>query len=117
MLLLLLDGQATMLLSPALAFEYEATCMRPEHLAAAKVGAADVATLIDAIFAVIEPAVIYYQWRSQLPDPDDDMLLETAVNGRADAIVTFNRKDYGTVPARFGIAVLSPAEALRRLRK
>jgi hypothetical protein len=45
------------------------------------------------------------------------MVLEAAVNGRADAIVTFNRKDYGTVPSAFGIAVLNPGEALRRLRK
>jgi len=44
------------------------------------------------------------------------MVLEAAVNGRADAIVTFNRKDYGAVPGRFGIAILSPAEALRRVR-
>ena len=34
-----------------------------------------------------------------------------------DAIVTFNRKDDGTAPARFGIELLSPAEALRRIRK
>jgi hypothetical protein len=45
------------------------------------------------------------------------MVLETAVIGRAQAIVTFNRKDYGTAPATFGLEVLSPAEALRRVRE
>ena len=54
---------------------------------------------------------------SAATDPDDDMVLEAAVNGRADAIVTFNRKDYGVIPGRFGIEVLSPAEALWRVRK
>jgi len=44
------------------------------------------------------------------------MVLEAAVNGRADAIVTFNRRDFGTAPARFGIEILTPAGALRRLR-
>jgi len=45
------------------------------------------------------------------------MILEAAVNGQADAIVTFNRRHYGESPARFGIAVLSPADALRRIQR
>ena len=43
------------------------------------------------------------------------MVLEAAINGRADAPVTFNQRDFGNVPARFGIALLTPREALRRL--
>jgi hypothetical protein len=43
-------------------------------------------------------------------------VLEAAVNGQAAALVTFNRRDFGTVPARFGIDVLTPAEAIRRIR-
>jgi hypothetical protein len=31
--------------------------------------------------------------RPMLPDPNDEMVLETAINGRADAIVTFNGRD------------------------
>ena len=44
------------------------------------------------------------------------MVLEAAVNGRAHAIVTFNRRDYGDAPERFGIEVLRPGETLKRLR-
>jgi hypothetical protein len=44
-----------------------------------------------------------------------DMVLETAVNGRADGIVTFNRRDFAPATRQFGIAVLLPAEALSRL--
>jgi putative PIN family toxin of toxin-antitoxin system len=117
LLILLLECRAVMLLSVAMAFEYEASCLRREHLLAAKASAADARHMIDAIIDVIEPVEVHYQWRPQLLDPDDDMILEAAINGRADAIVTFNRNDFGTVPERFGIAVLSPAEALRRLRK
>ena len=111
----LLKRRATMLLSVPLAFEYEATGTRPEHLYAAKASEADVANLIDAIVDVIEPVEIHYQWRPQLSDAGDEMVLEAAVNGRATAIVTFNRRHYGIVPARFGIEVLSPADALRRI--
>ena len=50
-----------------------------------------------------------------LPGADDDMVLETAINGRAGGIVTFNRRDSEPAKVRFGIVVLSPGEAVRRL--
>ena len=46
----------------------------------------------------------------------DEMMLEIAINGQADAIATFNRRDYGTSAGRFGIAVLSPDQTLKRIR-
>jgi predicted nucleic acid-binding protein len=52
-----------------------------------------------------------------LPDADDDMVLETAINGRADGIVTFNRRDFEAAEERFGIAVLSARDAVRRLER
>jgi predicted nucleic acid-binding protein len=52
-----------------------------------------------------------------LPDADDDMVLEAAVNGRADGIVTFNLRDFGVPAEQFGIVVLSPGEAVKRLEK
>jgi len=44
------------------------------------------------------------------------MVLETAANGRADVLVTFNRRDFGTAPARFGIEVLRPPEAIMKVK-
>ena len=43
------------------------------------------------------------------------MVLEAAFNGRADALVTFNRGDFGDIPGTFGIEMLSPQQALGRL--
>lgn len=116
LLVRVLDRKATLLLSVALAFEYETVCLRAEHLLAAQATEVDIRGLIDAIIDVIEPVEVHYQWRPQLSDAGDEMVLEAAVNGRADAIVTFNKKDYGAAPGRFGVEVLSPAEALRRVR-
>lgn len=48
----------------------------------------------------------YLHVRRLLRNPGDEMVLETAVNGRADLLVTFNVRDFGPVPERFGIAVL-----------
>jgi putative PIN family toxin of toxin-antitoxin system len=117
LLLLLLEEKATLLLSVALVLEYETTCMRAEHRLAAKASDTDVQNLLHSIIDVIVPVEVHYQWRPQLSDAGDEMVLEAAANGHADAIVTFNRKDYGEIPARFGIEVLTPAEALRRIQK
>jgi predicted nucleic acid-binding protein len=51
-----------------------------------------------------------------LRDPDDEMVLDAAVNGRAEVIVTFNVQDFLPEARQFNLAVLTPAEALRRLR-
>jgi len=95
-------GQAVMLLTVALCLEYEAVCTMPVHRRAAGLLATDVAQFIDGLIALGEPVPVYYRWRPQLGDPGDEMVLEGAVNGRADAIVTFNRRDYGEVSRRFG---------------
>jgi predicted nucleic acid-binding protein len=106
----------TMLATVALALEYEAVCRLPEHRIAAGLNVDEVDVFIDAVLAMIEPVEVHFLWRPQLRDPADELVVEAAVNGRAAALVTFNRRDFGTVPARFGIDVLAPAEALRRIR-
>ena len=47
---------------------------------------------------MIEPVETHFMWRPQLRDPADELVLEAAVNGRAEALVTFNRRDFGAVP-------------------
>jgi predicted nucleic acid-binding protein len=63
-----------------------------------------------------EPIESHFMWRPQLRDPGDELVLEAAVNGRAEAIVTFNRRDFAGVPVQFGVDVLTPIEAIRRIR-
>ena len=70
-----------------------------------------------SVAAVAEPVRLAFLWRPLLPDIDDDMVLETAVNGRADWIVTFNWRDFALTEKLFGIAALSPGEAFRRLEE
>jgi predicted nucleic acid-binding protein len=109
-------GDVTMLANVALALEYEATCRRAEHGVAAGLSQVQVGIFIDAVIALAEPVETHFLWRPQLRDPGDELVLEAAVNGRADAIVTFNQKDFGKVPMRFGVEVLVPVSALQRTR-
>ena len=109
-------SEVTLLANVALALEYEATCQLAEHRLAAGLDLKDVAIFIDAVLAMVEPVETHFMWRPQLRDPADEFVLEAAVNGRAAALVTFNRRDFGAVPAQFGIDVLTPAEAIRRIK-
>ena len=52
----------------------------------------------------------------QLRDPGDELVLEAAANGGANAIVTVNQRDFGEIPLRFGVKVLAPADVLRRIK-
>jgi len=107
----------TLLISVPLVLEYQAVMARPEHLAQAKISARDVETLLDAVVKVAEPVRLAFLWRPRARDPNDDMVLEVAVNGRADRLVTFNRRDFARVGARFGFVVSSPGEAVRALEE
>src|SRR5450759_996469 len=86
-----LEQRFTLLIS-----EYEAVMTRAQHLVASKLSAQDVGILLDAVASVGEPVRPAFLWRPSLRDADDDMVLEVAVNGQADAIVTFNRRDFRT---------------------
>jgi predicted nucleic acid-binding protein len=110
-----LEGRGSRLLvSVPLLIEYEAVMTRPEHLRAARLTTDDIGVLLDAVAAVAERVRLAFLWRPVLPDADDDMILETAMNGRADGIVTFNRRDFEPANRRFGTVVLSPGDAVRR---
>jgi len=108
-------GRVTLLASVALHVEYEAICGRAEHREAAGLTREETRIFLDAIATMAEEVEAHFLWRGRLRDPDDDMVLEAAINGKADAIVTFNGRDFGDVPEEFGITVLLPRDALRRI--
>jgi len=110
-----LRQQFTLLLSVPLIIEYEAVMTRTEQLGASGLAAADVGELLDALVKVAEPVRLAFLWRPQLADPNDEMVLETAVNGQADRLVTFNRRHYAELGSRFGLAVVSPGDAVSAL--
>ena len=108
-----LTGRIRPLLSVPLVLEYEAVLKRPDQLIAFHLTASEVDRMLVAICTVGVLVQLSFRWRPQLNDPDDEMILDTAVNGSADAIVSYNRRDFEAGARFFGIQVLSPAEAWR----
>jgi predicted nucleic acid-binding protein len=84
-------------------------------LAAARLSASDVGDILDAVSSVCTPVHLAFLWRPLLRDANDDMVLETAINGAADQLITFNQRDFRPALQLFALAIKTPGEALREL--
>ena len=104
-----------LLLSVPLMLEYEAVLTRTEHLVASGIGRDDVGAALDELASICRRVEIVIRSRPTLSDPDDEMVLETAINGSADAIVTFNERDFKAAASRWSCAVMRPQEIIRKL--
>lgn len=105
----------SMLVSVPLMIECQAVITRPQHLRASGLSVEDVGSILDAVASIAEPVRVSFLWRPILVDPADDMVLEAAVNGRADMLVTFNRRDFVGPAESFELTVASPGEVVKRL--
>ena len=112
---LVAHGKVRPLVSTAVFLEYEDVLMRPETRLATKMDAANVEGLLAAFASAAEGVEVNFRWRPQLTDPNDELVLEAAVNGAADALVTHNVRDFREAAPRFGLRVLLPREVLKEL--
>jgi len=77
-----------------LGLEYRDVALRPEHLVASALSETEVLELIEALEAFAEPVEVLTKTRPLSPDPNDDMILDLAINGGAEALVTNNTKHF-----------------------
>lgn len=91
---------------------YESVLLRPEQRATSFLTMVELAALLDAIAVIGSPVIISYLWRPMLRDPNDELVLETAVNGQADLLLTFNERDFAGAE-RFAFRVRRPGPAWR----
>jgi len=112
-----LEDRFELLLSVPLVLEYEAVLKRPEHLKASGGTTLDIDKLLDALIAMAKPVYRAFFWRPLLRDANDDMVLEAAMSGHSDSIVTFNRRDFEPAASQLGIAIVSPQKALGEIRR
>jgi putative PIN family toxin of toxin-antitoxin system len=97
-------------ISAALVLEYEAIAKRQ----AGSRGVEDwvIDAIIDMICATSNHHGVHFRTRPALPDPNDEFILELAVNSQSDFIVTYNVKDFRGSEL-FGVRAVTPAEFLR----
>jgi len=111
-------GVITPLVSVATVIEYEDVLKRAEHLQAARLDAEEVDRFLDDFVAHAEHITPHFRTRPAVRDPNDEMFAELAINGQADALVSFNLGDYRPADPRaprLDIPVCRPGDILRRL--
>jgi hypothetical protein len=111
-----LDKKFALLLSTSLLVGNESVLRRPQHLERAKATYADVTEILDALAGICVPVVFDYNWRPTGAHADDELVVETAINGHADALATFNLKDMRDAGARFGFHAQRPGPLIRSMR-
>jgi predicted nucleic acid-binding protein len=105
------------LATPALFLEYEEVVYRQEHRAIHGLSDERIEEFLRGLAAMMTPVRVYYQWRPQMLDADDELVLEAALNGRADRIVTHNIRDFLPATSKFQLTAITPATFIREVKE
>lgn len=106
-------GVLTPIVSVPLVLEYESVLKRKKFLQEMNLSVQEMDAIVDYLVSRAYLQPIYFLWRPFLPDAHDDHVLECAVNGRAEVLLTFNKRHFSAVQPQFSVAVLTPGEFLR----
>ena len=111
-----LRGKCTPLMGAALLAEFEDVLGRNALFERSRLSADERETLLDVFLSKCEWVRVYYMWRPNLPDESDNHLIELAIAGGAEFIVTRNLRDLGRMELRFpALRVVSPEDFLKEL--
>lgn len=102
------------LMGNALFCEYESVIARPEILSRCPLSADEITELLAAFLSCCEWVQIYYAWRPNLRDEQDNHVVELAIAGNAATIVTNNLKDFQRSELIFPqLAIQRPEDLIR----
>jgi uncharacterized protein len=111
-----LTGQLQPLMGAALFAEYESLLGRSALFEGCRLGRDHREALLNALLSVCRWTTIYYGWRPNLRDEADNHLIELAVAGNANAIITKNDRDFRSADLHFpGLRILRPEELLKEV--
>jgi putative PIN family toxin of toxin-antitoxin system len=113
---LALLSELTILMDYKLACEYRDVALRAEQLQDSSRSRAQTLSILDALEAVAVPVFVGFRYRPLSPDPNDDLVLDVAINGNADALLTNNTRHFREAAERFHVDVFTPSQMLIRLR-
>lgn len=109
-----LAGVHRPLMGTALYGEFESVLSRRELFRGCVLSAPEREALLDAFLRTCHWTRIYYLWRPNLPDETDNHVLELAVAGAADVLITRNIRDFGGAQLRFpNLRILRPERFIK----
>jgi putative PIN family toxin of toxin-antitoxin system len=106
---LLIDAHWVLNMSVALALEYEMVGKREANKLGIPGSAVD--DIVDTLCGISRHHAVRFRLRPEIPDPNDEFVLDLAFVSRSDFIVTHNVRHFRAAE-RFGIAVVTPGEFL-----
>jgi uncharacterized protein len=110
-----LTGRYSPLIGAALLAEYEDVLGRTKLFESCRLSAIERGELLDIFVAACRWTRIYYGWRPNLRDEGDNHLVELAVAGGAETIVTHNIRHLREMELKFpGLAIATPAQLLAK---
>lgn len=110
------EHRFTPLVGASLLAEYESVLGRDALFTKSRLDASERENLLDIFLALCEWTKVYYLWRPNLPDESDNHLIEVAVAGGAEFIVSRNLRDLKASELLFpGLRMISPEEFLKEL--
>ena len=112
MLTLIGKGAFDISLSVPLVLEYESVAKRERW--ENKPSWKSISDILDYMCDVGRKHKINYLWRPRERDSKDDMVLEVAVAGHCEIIVTYNKRDFNDA-ARHGLKLMTPKEFLVKI--
>jgi putative PIN family toxin of toxin-antitoxin system len=112
---LCLEGHCQALMGGKLFLEFESVLARDQLFERCPISSAERAEVFEGFAKVCRWVSVHYLWRPNLPDEGDNHLLELAVAGGAECIITQNVRDLRGGELQFPqIQVLTPGEFLRK---
>ena len=109
-----LSGRHLPLMSNSLFQEYEDVSSRKRVRDACPLNPKEIRELLNAFYSVCAWVPIYYLWRPNLGYEDDNFLIELALAGNSQLIVTNNVKDLVAAELKFDdLRILKPEQMLR----
>ena len=97
-------------ITPALMYEYEDVARRPGI--APGLSPQEITNILNLIYQESHLQLVWFSWRPLSPDPGDDAILEAAIAGGCDYVVSFNERHL-CAAREFGIEILKPADLLK----
>jgi putative PIN family toxin of toxin-antitoxin system len=109
-----LNGDYQPLMGNSLFSEYESVIWREEIIHRCLLTKEDILALLNSFLATCEWINIYYLWRPNLKDEADNHIIDLAIAGNAQVIVTNNIKDFRNTELIFpNLSIVRPEQLIR----
>jgi len=97
----------------ALFYEYEAVIRRKKIQNLTPLSKDEQTTLLNAFMSTCRWNEIYYTWRPNLNDEDDNFVVELAVASGSEVIITYNLKDFKSSQLKFTHKIITPEDFIK----